>query len=241
MINRELVGPDRRIEITLTSKKAVEDPIKKLGRIVDSVARIWKNDDVFAIWVRALQERGEWHFHLALYHGGEPDLSDADREAIGDYAIERWQDYAKQEEPVQGAVRLPQSAEDLDILDAYDSGQETKQKKTKDAKADDDNDETVITKKTKLFGVLRRAAYWRHVEITKFVVEDLSDLFTFRRLHRRALQARMRSWRRPCRHRPHRFAVEGRFHLPEKVSLQLHEYVRKQRYGATPPPPETLP
>lgn len=238
MINRDLIGPERRIEITLTSKNNVDDPITKIGRIMDAIARVWRNDDVFCIWVRAVQERGVWHYHLAVFYGGELELCDHTRKDIGDYVEERWQAYADQDEPVKVEVRLPTTVDDLDILDAYDAGQNMKQKKAKPESSVDD-DETTVTKKTKLFGIIRRDAYWRHVQIKKIVVEDLSAFFTLRRNCRRALQARMRSWSKPRQHRPHRFAVEGRFHLPERVALQLLEYIRRESDGDNPQLPDT--
>lgn len=233
-INRKKVGRGRRIEITLTSLDDVPGAVEKIRKIVNDLAKRIGNNKIFAVWVRGYQQRGAEHYHLSLFVPGSQPLDLHDRSSISLYIRTRWNNFVRQTSAAQVAVRFPDDEEEADIADAYAAGQGEKSPKGSEEDADKG-------RKRKGFGIIRRSAYEEHVDVERHVLDDIDDAFKVRRLLRRALQARMRSWHRPRRHRPSRFAVEARFHLPEATAMEVLRFVLRERHGSSPPPVPLLP
>lgn len=248
-VSRILVPASRRIRLTLTSLQTVADAPRKLRVMVAAASKKFRIPDMFGVWRRALQGRGTEHFHLQVYLPGTGPLSFAVMQDVADFLVAAWAKAANQSTTPQVQVSFPTSDEDLDRIEAYDASQATHPNKagasqpTSISQALTAASTSSSTKKPKNFGILRRNAYNKHVQVEEYVIHEVCDLFTIRRLLRSALNAEMKTWKRPRRHRPRRYAVEAKFHLRDMIVINAIKFVMKCRHGGAvplevlPPPP----
>lgn len=224
--------------MTLTSLHPVPDAPRQLRLIAEKASKKFKLPDLFAIWRKAYQDRGVEHFHLQVYLPGPGALPLQVPQDVANYIIAAWTALAGQSTPPQVHFGFPSNEDDLDRIEKYDASQSTHgtpSGSSGSAPGPASAQATTKPKGAKTFGILRRAAYHRHVQVEEYVVGEAYDMFKIRRLLRGALNAEMRTWKRRRRHRPRRYQVEAKFHLSDTTVMQVLKYVMKLRHGAVVP------